>query len=138
VSDDSDRRVVPLGEGRFDVLTGSRHRTAFAVRSGADTWVFLDGRVHVIRSAAPTSRRTGRGHGTVDDDVALAAPMPATVVSVHVAAGQQVTRGDVLITLEAMKMELSIKAPRDATVRRVECQPGELVQPGVALLELTS
>ena len=38
--------------------------------------------------------------------------------------------------LEAMKMELPIKAPRDGSVKSIACQPGELVQPGVPLLEL--
>jgi biotin carboxyl carrier protein len=58
------------------------------------------------------------------------------VVAVNVNAGQTVTRGDVLVTLEAMKMELAVKAPRDAVVRRIACRPGELVQSGVPLVEL--
>jgi biotin carboxyl carrier protein len=68
--------------------------------------------------------------------MALAPPMPATVASVLVAPGQPVARGDVLIMLEAMKMELPITAPRDGRVRSVACRPGELVQPGIALVEL--
>ena len=43
---------------------------------------------------------------------------------------------DVLIALEAMKMELPIRAPRDGVVKAVHCQPGELVQPGQVLLDL--
>ena len=136
MSDPSQPRAAHLGDGRFEVITSERHRVAWAVRSGAETWVFLDGRVHVIRSATAASPRRRQGHGSVDDEVALAAPMPATVVSVSVTAGQQVARGDVLVTLEAMKMELAVKAPRDGKVRRIACQPGELVQPGVPLLEL--
>jgi len=41
-----------------------------------------------------------------------------------------------MIVLEAMKMELTIAAPRDARVKKVDCRPGELVQPGVPLIEL--
>jgi 3-methylcrotonyl-CoA carboxylase alpha subunit len=62
--------------------------------------------------------------------------MPATVIGVSVAAGQVVTRGDVLVTLEAMKMEFALKAPRDGKVRAVQCRQGDLVQPGVPLVEL--
>ena len=62
--------------------------------------------------------------------------MPATVVDVKVAPGQEVTTGEVLVTLEAMKMELTITAPRDGRVKGVACRPGELVQPGVPLIEL--
>jgi biotin carboxyl carrier protein len=71
-----------------------------------------------------------------DDDLALAAPMPATVVLINVAPGQQVARGDIMIMLEAMKMELPIRAPRDGRVKTIACRAGELVQPGTALVEL--
>lgn len=127
----SDAKVNALGNGRFEIVVGGRRRLAYAVRSGVKTWVFLDGRVHVIGSAM-----SGRPSGRRDDEFALAAPMPATVSAVHVAPGQQVASGDVLITLEAMKMELAIKAPRDGRVTALACRVGELVQPGVALLEM--
>jgi biotin carboxyl carrier protein len=55
---------------------------------------------------------------------------------VNVEPGQRVTKGDLLVMLEAMKMELPVKAPRDAVVRAIACRPGELVQPGMPLLEL--
>jgi 3-methylcrotonyl-CoA carboxylase alpha subunit len=134
MSDPSPLQVVPSGGGRFDIVDGTRRRTAYAVSDGSETWVFLDGRVHVIWTAKRAQH--ARQHGAAGDDTALAAPMPSTVVSVNVNAGQSVTRGDVLVTLEAMKMELAVRAPRDGTVRRIACQPGELVQPGVPLVEL--
>ena len=62
--------------------------------------------------------------------------MPATVLAVAVRPGQKVSAGDVLIRLEAMKMELPVRSPRDATVVAIKCREGELVQPGVPLLEL--
>ena len=63
-------------------------------------------------------------------------PMPATVVSINTAVGQKVNEGDTVIVLEAMKMELPIKAPRAGVVKAVHCAKGDLVQPGVSLLEL--
>jgi biotin carboxyl carrier protein len=71
-----------------------------------------------------------------DEELALAAPMPATVASIHVEVGQNVGTGDLLITLEAMKMELPIRAPRIARVKAIACRRGELVQAGVPLVEL--
>jgi len=62
--------------------------------------------------------------------------MPATVRAIEVAVGDRVNRGATLIVLEAMKMELPIKAPADGTVVSVACRVGELVQPGVPLVEL--
>jgi 3-methylcrotonyl-CoA carboxylase alpha subunit len=129
---DPDPQIKQLGDGRFEIVTGTRRRLGYAIRSGGDTWVFVGGRVHVI-STAPTA---GRSTARRDDEFALAAPMPATVAAVHVTPGQPVTRGDVLITLEAMKMELAIKAPRDGRVRAIACSVGDLVQPGVPLVEM--
>jgi biotin carboxyl carrier protein len=63
--------------------------------------------------------------------------MPATVIKVLVAPGAIVKKGDTVIVLEAMKMELPIRAPADATVMAVHCREGELVQPDAALIELT-
>jgi 3-methylcrotonyl-CoA carboxylase alpha subunit len=61
--------------------------------------------------------------------------MPATVVRIAVKPGDAVENGDVLIALEAMKMELPIRAPRDGVVLAVHCREGELVRPDQELLE---
>jgi biotin carboxyl carrier protein len=119
--------VTPLGNGVYRVAEGSRSRVAYAAGSPDECWVFLDGNVHVLT----LSKRK-----TADEHTALAAPMPATVIAVTAQPGQRVSKGDVLIVLEAMKMELPVKSPRDATVKAVTCRAGELVQPGVPLLEL--
>ena len=63
-------------------------------------------------------------------------PMPATVRKVLVGAGDTVRKNDVLIVLEAMKMELPVKATADGRVGKVCCREGDLVQPGVPLIEL--
>jgi 3-methylcrotonyl-CoA carboxylase alpha subunit len=66
----------------------------------------------------------------------LMAPMPATVVTIHVVEGEQVSADALLVSLEAMKMELPIKAPRAGRVAAIRCRAGELVEPGVPLLEI--
>ena len=124
--------VTPLGAGRFLLSRDGRQRLAYATQAAGATWVFLDGEVTVIGAAAPSSARTT----AADEQASLAAPMPATVVAIAVQPGQKVAAGDVLIRLEAMKMELPVRSPRDATVVAVKCREGELVQPGVPLLEL--
>lgn len=129
-ADERQPEVNALGAGRYHVIDGGRRRIAYAASAG-DTWVFLDGRVFVVPAAGPSIRRA-----TTDDDTALMAPMPATVVNVHVSPGQDVARDALLITLEAMKMELPIKAPRAGRVTSVSCRQGELVQPGVRLMEI--
>jgi acetyl/propionyl-CoA carboxylase alpha subunit len=93
-------------------------------------WVFLNGNVYELETQAAGRRRAASGHSS------LSAPMPATVIRVEVSAGAHVRRGDTLVILEAMKMELPIRADTDGTVTSVACKPGDLVQPGVALVEL--
>jgi biotin carboxyl carrier protein len=63
--------------------------------------------------------------------------MPATVRQIRVAVGDAVTRGETLILLEAMKMELPVRAGTDGIVARIDCAEGELVEPGRPLLEIT-
>ena len=105
-------------------------RVAVAAGAGA-TWVFVDGNVWRVEDATgERAREKGRGDRTV------MAPMPATVVTITAAPGDTVNEGDTLIVLEAMKMELPIKAPRSGRVKAVHCSKGELVQPGVDLLEI--
>jgi len=57
----------------------------------------------------------------------VGAPMPGTVATVAVIQGNKVKRGDVLLTIEAMKMETSVRADRDATIGEILTQPGETV-----------
>jgi biotin carboxyl carrier protein len=125
--------VTALGGNRYAVDEGHRRSLAYAVHVEQATWVFLDGRVWVVQQGQGASfSRTAE-----DDGAALAAPMPATVVAIEVTVGQQVSRGDILVRLEAMKMELAIKAPRDATVLSVACRPGDFVEPGAPLVALS-
>lgn len=119
-----------MGTGVYRVT--DRDRTWMVAVAGPpdNRWVWIDGRV--VRLDAPS---TGRSRGRTASNE-LSAPMPATVISVMVEAGASVARGDTLIMLEAMKMELAIRAPRDGAVKAIHCQPGELVQPGANLLDL--
>lgn len=92
----------------------------------------------VAGAAGSTTRvdASSRRAGGVEDLSALASPMPATVAAIEVQPGDLVGTGDLLIMLEAMKMELPIRAPRDGRVTAVNCQKGDLVQPGIPLVEL--
>ncbi|KQY57504.1 MULTISPECIES: acetyl/propionyl/methylcrotonyl-CoA carboxylase subunit alpha [unclassified Nocardioides] len=75
-------------------------------------------------------------HGPVVGDGTLLAPMPGTVLAVNATSGQEVKEGDVLGTMEAMKMELALKAPFDGTVVAVHPKVGEQVPLGAVLFEV--
>ena len=66
----------------------------------------------------------------------ISAPMPGTILKVNVANGQAVKKGDVLMVLEAMKMENEIMAPADGTVASVNVNAGASVEAGTVLCTL--
>ena len=78
-------------------------------------------------AAAPAANVSGES---------VCAPMPGTVMSVKVSNGQSVKKGDVLLVLEAMKMENEIYAPCDGTVASVNVSSGEAVESGKVLVVL--
>ena len=115
------------------IVTGSDGQLALtAAASGDAVWIGCDG--HVFEVKVQPAR--ARGHARGREQEALASPMPATVVRIVVRPGDAVHAGDVLIALEAMKMELPIRAPRDGVVSAIHCREGELVQAGSTLVEL--
>jgi len=117
------------GPGELIVRDGDRVQRMFAAVSGGVTWVFHEGTVYRFEAPAAAQRRGAHTHGS------LAAPMPATVIRVDVAPGDTVTAGQTLLVLEAMKMELPVRAPGDGRVKAVHCAAGDLVQPDVSLID---
>jgi biotin carboxyl carrier protein len=104
---------------------------AWVCAAGDVRWVFFEGEVYEIEM-----QPEGRRRRAAMSHAPLSAPMPATVVRVEVAPGSAVRAGDTLVILEAMKMELPIRAAMSGTVRAVHCKAGDLVQPGVPLIDL--
>ena len=77
--------------------------------------------------AAPTAVAAGE---------VVAAPMPGNILKVNCSQGQAVKAGDILVVLEAMKMENEILAPRDGTVAQVVTTKGAVVDTGAPLVVL--
>jgi acetyl-CoA/propionyl-CoA carboxylase biotin carboxyl carrier protein len=90
----------------------------------------------VTRGPAPRRAKSAGVGGEAGDLVA--APMQATVVKVAVEEGQQVEQGELVVVLEAMKMEQSIYAPHDGVVTGIDAPVGQTVPSGHALLSVVS
>jgi 3-methylcrotonyl-CoA carboxylase alpha subunit len=125
--------VTQIGDGVYLAVVDGRAHVVYVAGPDDDRWVHVDGQVF-RRPFADAPRTAARAHG--DTRESLAAPMPATVLKVLVSPGDAVRKGDTLVVLEAMKMELPIRSSADTRVRRVMCREGELVQAGAELVEL--
>ena len=84
------------------------------------------------KAAAPKAAAPAGAQGAVK----VNAPMPGKILKVNAAAGAAVKKGDVLVVLEAMKMENEICAPQDGTIATVECAAGDSVESGKVLVSL--
>ena len=122
--------VVRLDASTFQIaVEGGQIRVYLAVE-GTRGWAFADGYVFDLDLAPDSSAPAS------DTDRPLTAPMPATVLRVLVEPGQAVRQGDPLVVLEAMKMEVTLRAPRDGQIETLACAPGDLVQPEIPLVTL--
>ena len=125
--------VTRIGDGVYRVEIDGRAEVVYVAGTASDRWVFWNGRVFRGASEEPLAARPSARR---DARQALSAPMPATVLSVLVKTGATVKRGETLVILEAMKMELPLRSSADATVAAVHCREGDLVQPDTVLVEL--
>jgi acetyl/propionyl-CoA carboxylase alpha subunit len=132
-------KATRVGAGVYRVeLDGGRFETVYVAGRNGDRWAFWNGRVFrgdfddAADAASATRVRAKRPSGVQT----IIAPMPATVLKVHAAAGDHVKKGDTLLVLEAMKMELPLRAASDAIVRTVSCREGELVPADAVLITL--
>ena len=86
--------------------------------------------------AAPAPAAAPKAAAGAAGAVAVKAPMPGNILAVKVAAGASVKAGDVLVILEAMKMENEIVAPQDGTVASVNVNKGDTVNSGDVLVSM--
>lgn len=107
-------------------------RRYLAVRRDDVLYLHWQGELHTLRQHDPIAAvEAGPGHHG-----GLAAPMNGSIVRVLVEPGQVVAAGATLVVLEAMKMEHSIRAVEDGTVKGLFCQEGEMVSEGRVLVEM--
>jgi pyruvate carboxylase len=120
--------TVDLEKGKHLII---HYVTASEAHDDGTRTVFfeLNGQPRSVKvpDRSKVAKRPPRRKAVADHPNEVGAPMPGTLATVNVHAGQKVARGDVLATIEAMKMETSVRAERDGTVAEVVARPGQPV-----------
>ena len=140
-------------EGRIEI-DAARNGSSFSyegmtIHTGNDLWLEIDGRKHKVVATkvgdvwwVHVNGHTMQfeliepGASSADDEGGLTAPMPGKILEVHVTLGQKVSTGDVLMVMEAMKMEHKIVAGSDGIVETIHFTEGDQVSQGAELLTL--
>ena len=129
-----DVRAVELGGGRLELALPGRTVTLHAAVDGETRWIAFKGRTYELRRETTShSRRAGAADA---GEGVLRAPMPGQVRSIEVAAGDAVQKGQTLLLLEAMKMEIRIQSPLDGTVAALPVAEGDQVEREQVLIEI--
>lgn len=124
--------VVSQRDGEAEIRVGDRTFIVPYVISGSRISFWFDGEIYFFDLPEKGARARAKHR-----DHSMAAPMPGLVLKILVKPGAVVSKGAPLLVLEAMKMEHQLLASHDGTVAAVNCAEGDLVQPGVDLIELS-
>lgn len=117
--------------GRMDLLIDGQRVSAYVSSDLAKRWVTVDGRTSML------TKTSGAKQGVRHDYAGgLIAPMPGQVRSVSVGVGDVVKKGQTLLTMEAMKMEIRIQALKDGVVKSVSVTQGQTVEREQILVEV--
>ena len=127
-----DVEIIQVRDGQLELLIDGQRVIAYVSSEGAKRWVTINGQTFVLIKAMAAKRRSA-GHDHASE---LAAPMPGQVRSVNVSEGETVTKGQTLLVLEAMKMEIRIQAPVNGKVKKLYVNQGQTVEREQILIEI--
>lgn len=125
--------VLHSEHGKLDLLIDGKRLTAYVSSDNAKRWVTINGQTFVLTKSSG-ARKGGHAHHHAAGK--LTAPMPGQVRAVNVGEGDAVIKGQTLLVLEAMKMEIRIHAPQDGTVKKLFVQQGQTVEREQILIDI--
>ena len=112
------------------IETPEGEKRVASVRTPKGVWVSYQGRSYFVQNDSATA-------GQVQGDDQVVAPMTGKIIEISAAEGTEVKAGDIVVTMEAMKMEYRIESPRDGVVEQVLVAAEELVDQGTLLVKLS-
>lgn len=128
-------RLAGSDAGEAEIAIDGRPQRVLIARRGDVVWVQLDGRAFPIE-LVDSLRRAASVAARGQHQELLVAPMPGVVVEVAVGAGSEVRAGDLLVTIESMKLQSAIRAPHAGRVAQVAFGVGQGFEKGAVLVRL--
>lgn len=128
-----DLEILQSNDGRLDLLIDGERITAYVSSDNNKRWVTVNGQTLVLTKSSGT-RKSRHGHHHAAGE--LTAPMPGQVRALNVSEGDKVTKGQTLLLLEAMKMEIRIQSPQDGVVKKLFVKQGQTVEREQILVDI--
>ncbi len=128
-----DLEILDAQPGQLDLIFGGRSLTLYWANDGDRKWVSMDGCAHLLEK--PDAQRATRP-GDQPNSNEIRSPMPAQVQEIRVSNGEIVQKGQIILLLEAMKMEIRVQAPYSGRIKQLLVGMGETVNRDQPLVEM--
>jgi acetyl/propionyl-CoA carboxylase alpha subunit len=125
--------VLDAQPGVLSLRFENRPLILYWAADGGQKWISLDGCTYRLGRPAPRRSRSG---GEIQHGQQILSPMPAQIRAVYIQQGDAVEKGQTLLLLEAMKMEIQIKAPQNGVITRLAVSSGQTVEKEQVLVEM--
>ena len=125
--------IIRAGDGKLDLLIDGKRVVAYVSSEPTKRWVTIHGHTLVLTKSSGARRGSQAGHHAAGE---LTAPMPGQVRAVNVSEGDAVAKGQTLLVLEAMKMEIRILAPQGGIVKKLIVEQNQTVEREQVLIEI--
>ncbi len=131
-----DVRYTAVGEHQIHLNINGQGINAYVSDLGDGKTIAIRGKTWLVQDADRTESEKSRKKGPGGGPARITPLMPAVVIAVAVAEGDEVVKGQTLVILSAMKMETLLTAPFDGVVKKVNVAQGDKVMPGDILVDI--
>jgi len=146
---DSEQTVQAIIEGKkyhvryqsvvdkcFHLIMNGKLTEVFVTRGNQGKHIFVNGRTYFVQDADQLLARRTRRKGPEETPGEITPPMPSVVLRIMVKEGERVKRGQGIVVVSAMKMQTTLVAPSDGTVKKIHTSIDAKVAPGDILVEI--
>jgi 3-methylcrotonyl-CoA carboxylase alpha subunit len=125
--------VLDRQPGQISLRLGDRPITLYWAADGGQKWISCEGCSYLLKKPEPLSSRS-----QAEDSAGnlIRSPMPAQVQELYITEGDQVENGQTILLLEAMKMEIHVRAPKAGRIKKLFVQQDQSVERDQSLVEL--